>query len=152
MKKVKPPETSNVWIPLALAPAINSLAPRFRRKRSLKTPSSALSGTPFRRATRRRKLSLKSLISPRIAASVISDTSFFFPTASAISSIHSILIRVESISMANTLIWLGSKCLGKNPISVACKAHRLRKCVLCSRLKFSVNSRTVVFTVFGIND
>ena len=43
---------------------------------------------------------MKSAISPRIVASVIAATSAFSPAASAISSMHSMLISVESMSKA----------------------------------------------------
>jgi peptidyl-prolyl cis-trans isomerase A (cyclophilin A) len=46
---------------------------------------------------------LKSVISPRMAASVMAATSAFLPTASAISSMHSMLISVESMSKATAL-------------------------------------------------
>ena len=54
-------------------------------------------------AKRRRRLSLKSVISPRMAASVMAATSALRPTASAISSTHSMLISVESMSNAMSL-------------------------------------------------
>jgi len=43
------------------------------------------------------------VISPRIAASVMAATSALRPTASAISSTHSMLISVESMSNAISL-------------------------------------------------
>ena len=58
-------------------------------------------GSPDSSATRRCRLSLKS-ISPRIADAVIAATSGLMPTMSAISSMHSIVISVESMSMATT--------------------------------------------------
>ena len=59
--------------------------------------------TPLSRATRWRRLVLKSAISPRMVASVIAATSALRPTASAISSTHSMLMRVESMSKAMSL-------------------------------------------------
>ena len=56
-----------------------------------------LSSSPFSKATRSVKLSMKS-ISPRIARSVISRTWSPTPARSANSSIHSVCINVESIS------------------------------------------------------
>ena len=55
------------------------------------------SSSPLSIATRRRKLSAKS-ISPRIALSVIARTSAPTPARSASSSITSVSISVESIS------------------------------------------------------
>ena len=55
------------------------------------------SSRPFNRATRSRKLSVKS-ISPRIARSVMAFTSLPTPARIANSSITSVSIRVESIS------------------------------------------------------
>ena len=46
---------------------------------------------------------MKSVISPRMAASVIAATSALRPAAAAISSMHSIEISVESMSKAASL-------------------------------------------------
>ncbi|MNU03523.1 hypothetical protein D3C72_2475820 [compost metagenome] len=59
--------------------------------------------TPTNLSTRWRRLSLKSVISPRMVASVIAATSAFLPVASAISSMHSMVISVES--MSNAISW-----------------------------------------------
>ncbi|MCY1512873.1 hypothetical protein D9M68_473490 [compost metagenome] len=102
-KKVKPPDTSSTLRPAFLQAATSSVAPGLSFRRSSYTCCSAATGTPCSSATRRRRLSLKSLISPRIVASVIAATSAFLPTASAISSMHSMLISVESMSNAISL-------------------------------------------------
>ena len=69
---------------------------------SLATRSRALSSSPSSRATRARKLSLKS-ISPRMARSVIALTCSPTPASLANSSITSASISVESISNATSL-------------------------------------------------
>ena len=60
-------------------------------------PSITLTSSPLSRATRSRKLSVKS-ISPRMARSVISRTFSPTPAHSASWSMHSVWMRVESMS------------------------------------------------------
>ena len=62
------------------------------------------SGAPFNVPTRRRKLCSKSN-SPRIAAAVMVETSSPVPANFAISSIHSILIAVLSMSITSNPAW-----------------------------------------------
>jgi hypothetical protein len=101
VKKSKPPETSSVFAPTAAKPASIRSAPGDRHNRSAYTCSSALTGNPASSATRRRRLSGKS-ISPRIACAVIAATCGFSPCRSAISSMHSMVISVESMSIATS--------------------------------------------------
>ena len=103
LKNVKPPDTSKTFMPAPLQAWINSAAPGLMRRRSTSTLSMSAMVTPRNKATRRRRLSLKSVISPRIAASVMAATSALRPTASAISSTHSMLMSVESMSKAMSL-------------------------------------------------
>ena len=65
------------------------------------------------RLARARRLSLKSS-SPFMAASVMVATSALKPFMSAISSMHSILIRVESISVMNTRMSVRRRPSGMN--------------------------------------
>ena len=102
-KKVNPPETKTHFTPCACAARMSACAPSLMRSRSRNTSSSKANGVPAKNAMRRMSDSLKSLISPRIEASVMLATSAFLPAKSAISSIHSILISVESMSIASTL-------------------------------------------------
>ena len=102
VKKVNPPDTSTVLKPAACAPVNNSLAPKESKSLSSNTCCKAVASKPFNSATRCVKLSRKSN-SPRMADSVIAATSFFKPCMSAISSMHSMVISVESISITKSL-------------------------------------------------
>jgi diguanylate cyclase (GGDEF)-like protein/PAS domain S-box-containing protein len=99
-KKVKPPLTSSVFRPALRQASMKASTPGLSCSRSSATACSADSGTPASRASLRLRLSLKLVISPRIAASVMAATSDRRPAASAISSMHSIEISVESMSKA----------------------------------------------------
>ncbi len=101
MKNVKPPETSRVVAPARLNPSSMRCAPRDSCRRSSYTLCSAATSSPSRSATRRVRLSRKS-ISPRIAAPVMAATCGLMPIMSAISSMHSMVISVESMSIATS--------------------------------------------------
>ena len=108
----------------ALQPAISRSAPGDRRSFSSYTRASADSSTPASSATRRRRLWLKSS-SPRIAASVIAAISALRPAASPSSSMHSIVIRVESMSIATSRRSARRSSPGIQAQSIARAAHHL---------------------------
>ena len=112
VKNVNPPETSAKVSFLFFSPAIHSSAPLFKKRRSVKTVSNAEVLIPFSKLTRCVREPSKSM-SPRIADSVILATCGLMLFMSAISSMHSMPISVESISLINILILLPLKSAGK---------------------------------------
>ena len=102
VKKVKPPDTSSVFRPAALTAGQHRFAAHRNAAGARRTRAAARwRPGPSSSATRRVRLSANSS-SPRMAASVISDTCGFRPCMSAISSMHSMVIRVESMSIATS--------------------------------------------------
>ena len=108
---MKPPETNAVFIPFSFNPFSMLSAPGLSLSLSSNTRSNTDVSSPLSKATRWRN-DVSKLISPRIAASVIAETSGLALIKSAISSTHSILIKVESISVTSNLTSLGSNCSG----------------------------------------
>ena len=117
---------------LALHAAIHSTAPGLGCRRSSITRLSAILSSPFSNATRFFKLVEKS-ISPRMALSVIAETCGFRFIMSAISSMHSILISVESISITASPNWLRRCASGTNAQSICCDAQNV--CTSATSLK-----------------
>ena len=83
--------------PLSAMVRTRMRAPSFRRTRSLYARSSVASGKPLSKATRSRSAPSKG-ISPRMERSVIAAICGLMPAKSAISSMHSQPMIVESMS------------------------------------------------------
>ena len=98
VKNVNPPDTSINFTSFRLHSANKNSAPGESCNTFSYTSSNTRSSKPASKATRLRKDCSKSS-SPRIDCSVIAATSSFSPTPAAISSTHSIVISVESISL-----------------------------------------------------
>lgn len=99
-KKVKPPEAIATFQPSVSSLSTSCARPGISGSAS-RTCSRMLASASFSVATRWRRLAVKSS-SPRIARSVTSDTSSPVPASFAISSMHSIWIAVESISITSS--------------------------------------------------
>lgn len=91
-----PPETTATTPPRSCTAATSSCTPGVGSMRA-STRANAATGTPRSASTRERRLVAKST-SPRIAASVAAATSGPRPASSAMSSMTSLRIRVESAS------------------------------------------------------
>ncbi|CSF11562.1 Uncharacterised protein [Shigella sonnei] len=98
-KKVKPPEAIATFQPSVSSLSTSCVKPGISGRFS-RTCCRILASAPFSVATRLRRLAVKSS-SPRIARSVTSATISPVPASLAISSIHSIWMAVESMSITS---------------------------------------------------
>ncbi len=124
VKNVNPPDTSTKVTPYLWHSCNKNSAPSLNCKTRSYTVCRLLSDMPLSSATRLRSDCSKSN-SPRMARSVISATCSFSPACAAISSIHSIVMSVLSMSLTINLMSPNAQS-GNTPKSAQAACNSMR--------------------------